>query len=372
MTTLRTCQKCKMTQTKILAIFLLTALTVALSFGKGICQENEDQKLVIGTKPTAPFAMKAEDGSWYGISIELWRTIASDLGLEYRFEERDLEGLLEGLEDGSLDMVVSALTINSERETKFDFSHPFYSTGLTIASSASGGGGFMKVAEGLLSSQFIRVVGILVLILLITGFLVWAFERKRNAEQFGGGAGKGIGSGFWWSAVTMTTVGYGDKAPVTIGGRIVALIWMFVAIIIISSFTAAIASALTVSQLEAKIGGPEDLPRVSVGTIARSTSANYLKDNRINFGTYDTPLDGLKAVADNEIDAFVYDAPILRYLIKENFKGKLKTLPSTFLRQDYGIALANGSPLREDINVVLLREIGQPEWESLLDEYLGR
>ncbi|HDS01348.1 MAG TPA: transporter substrate-binding domain-containing protein [candidate division Zixibacteria bacterium] len=151
-----------------------------------------------------------------------------------------------------------------------------------------------------------------------------------------------------------------------------ALIWMFAAIIIISSLTAAIASALTVSKLEARISGPEDLPRVEVGTIASSTSEKYLQNNKINFSTYDSPGDGLKAVAQGEIDAFVYDAPILRYLINNNFKGKLKTLPSTFLHQDYGIALSNGRPLREAINIVLLREIARPEWESLLDRYMGK
>jgi ABC-type amino acid transport substrate-binding protein len=356
----------------LLTIILLAISISLIHSAVALCQEAEGEKLIIGTKPTAPFAMKAEDGSWYGISIELWRTIASDLELEYEFEERDLEALLNGLEDGSLDLVVSALTINSEREQKFDFSHPFCSGGLTIASSAAPGASFINVAEGLLSSQFLRVVGILIVILLATGFLVWAFERKRNAEQFGGGIGKGIGSGFWWSAVTMTTVGYGDKAPKTVGGRVVALIWMFAAIIIISSLTAAIASALTVSQLEAKISGPEDLPRVEVGTIASSTSEKYLQNNNINFNIFESPKEGLEAVAEGEIDAFVYDAPILKYLINTNFRGKLKTLPSTFLRQDYGIALTDGNPLREDINIILLREITQPEWDALLDKYMGK
>ena len=75
----------------------------------------------------------------------------------------------------------------------------------------------------------------------VVGVVMWLGERRRNQAQFGGTAAHGIGAGLWWSAVTMTTVGYGDKAPVTILGRLLGLVWMFAAIIIISSFTAAIA-----------------------------------------------------------------------------------------------------------------------------------
>ena len=64
----------------------------------------------------------------------------------------------------------------------------------------------------------------------------------------------------------MTTVGYGDKAPVTVMGRLIGLIWMFAAIIIISSFTAAIAASLTVSELGSDVENPNDLPNVRVGS----------------------------------------------------------------------------------------------------------
>ena len=37
-----------------------------------------DRELVIGTKEAPPFAMKAADGAWQGISIDLWRRIADE------------------------------------------------------------------------------------------------------------------------------------------------------------------------------------------------------------------------------------------------------------------------------------------------------
>jgi hypothetical protein len=100
-------------------------------------------------------------------------------------------------------------------------------------------------------------------LLLALGTLMWWFERKRNQEQFGGGTEAGIGSSFWWSAVTMTTVGYGDKAPITFGGRVVAFLWMLIAIIIVSVFTATITSTLTVAHLDVPVKGPQDLPKGS-------------------------------------------------------------------------------------------------------------
>jgi len=55
-----------------------------------------------------------------------------------------------------------------------------------------------------------------------------------------------------------------------------------------------------------------------------STGEAYLKSNRISFQSYDNLLDGLKAVAAGELDAMVYDAPVLRYLISNELDGMLQ------------------------------------------------
>jgi ABC-type amino acid transport substrate-binding protein len=62
--------------------------------------------------------MKAEDGTWRGISIDLWRRIASQTHLRYRFQETTLNGLTEGVAEGSLDAAVAALTVTCQRRRK--------------------------------------------------------------------------------------------------------------------------------------------------------------------------------------------------------------------------------------------------------------
>ncbi len=147
---------------------------------------------------------------------------------------------------------------------------------------------------------------------------------------------------------------------------------MFVSVVTISGFTATIASALTVSQLGTSIEGPEDLPRVEVGTVARTTSAAYLDDRRGRFESFDTIEAGLEALERGDIDAMVYDKPILRYFVNRREEVDLRVLPISFERQDYAIGLPPGSPIREDVNRVLLREIGSSWWNDILFRYLGR
>ena len=363
---------------KVIMIFpryILFAFALMVSFSAGMVEARgpalSDRTLIVGTKEAPPFSLKSADGTWTGISIDLWRQIATDLNLKYEFRETDLKGLLDGVALGSLDVAVAALTITPEREEAFDFTHPFHTTGLGIAMAWKAGNPWIAVIKRLFSLTFLKVVATLAVLLLAVGMLVWWFERKRNPQQFGGKSARGIGSGFWWSAVTMTTVGYGDKAPVSLAGRVVGLIWMFAGIIMISGFTAAIASSLTVTQLESPVKGPEDLSKVRVGTITDSTGASYLRDKRIGYQTYQTAIEGLQAVAEGKIQALVYDAPLLRYLINQGFKGSLQVLPNTFLRQDYGIALPPRSDLRETVNRVLLKKISESAWQDTVYKYLG-
>jgi len=339
---------------------------------RGPAPPQVQKKLIVGTKEAPPFSMKDSEGRWTGISIDLWRQIATELNLDYEFLELDQYNLLEGLTNGSVDVGVAELTITPERLDTFDFTYPFYTTGLGLAVRFKEKNPLLAIIKQLLSKTVLMILISIFFVLLLVGMMVWLFERKRNPEQFGGNVIQGIGSGFWFSAVTMTTVGYGDQHPTTVGGRIVSLIWMFTAIILISLFTATITSILTVKQLDISVHSLDDLKNALVGTKPYTTSESFLKHNLISSKTYKTVEEGLEAVIRGEIKAFLYDAPELRYIIKQKFPGKLEVLPNTYSQENYGIALVTNSPLRKNINQVLLHTIRQQDWQETLYRYLGR
>lgn len=329
------------------------------------------QPLRVGVKAVPPFAMEDGEGGWTGISVELWQRVAGQLGWQTEWVVMDsARAQVEGLAAGRIDAAVGALSMTPEREAVMDFSHAFYSTGLAIATPAQRVG-WLGVAKQLLSPAFLSAVGILALLLLAVGALLWLVEHKRNPGQFGGSMAEGIGNGFWWSAVTMTTVGYGDKAPVTRLGRVLATIWMFVSVITISSFTAAIASSITLSHFSTTVRGVDDLARVRSLAVEGSTGEQFLRNKGIGTLLVATPDQGLSVLRDGGAEALIYDEPLLRYLLKDAEPG-IEILPRTIERQDYAFGLKPGFAQREALNRALLAQIRGTEWQETLNRYLGQ
>lgn len=356
-------------------LLILCGLCSALLLPGGAVSASPQQsqeELVVGIRAVPPFVMPVEEGNpeagYEGITIALWEQLAKELEVDFRYEERDIAGLLNGVEKGELYAAASALTITAEREEQVDFTHPFYVSGLGIAVAYTPTS-IWQAFMAIFSPDFLYIVGLLVLILLGAGGLLWLAERKANADEFGGSAAKGIGSGFWWAAVTMTTVGYGDKSPRSFAGRFIGFIWMFAGVIIISFFTASIASSLTVTQLDSRISGEEDLAFVRVGILQDSATRLYMEENALRYTSFATIDAGLDAVARGQIDAFVHDAPIIRYESSRSFRNEVRVLPNTFNDQYYGIALPAEAAYRNKMNQILLDYISSDAWKLAETRY---
>lgn len=335
-------------------------------------------RLVVGIREVPPFAMRNDDDQWIGISIDLLREIKAEFEnesgheIELEFKVLPLAELLDAVELSEVDLAAAAITMNYEREKRMDFTHSFHTSGLGIAVAAKQRrSGWSGIIEAVFSRTFLRIVAGLVFAMLISAVGIYLFERGTNREQFDKGWVKGVAAGMWWAAVTLTTVGYGDKVPRTLGGRMIGLVWMFAGLFIIAGFTAAVTSALTLTQLRSRISGPADLPRVKVATVDGSTSADYLRSRHIRFTQYPDVNTALASLVANRCDAVVYDAPILKHQTYQNYAGEAFVLPGRFERQNYAFALPSDSPLREPINRVLLRQTSSPSWDDVLASYFG-
>ena len=353
---------------------LSALVAIALCWGTAQAQPANppisDRELVIGTKEAPPFVIKQPDGTLHGISVDLWRRVADRLHLRYRFSEQPtVQALVAGTAEGSFDAAIAALTVTAARDRIVDFTQPFYSTGLGIAVSVDESR-WMSVSRALLSFGFLQAVLALVGIAILVGFIIWLLERDKT-EHFRGGA-KGLGTGLWWSAIAMTQAGAAQNAPATLPGRMVAMGWMIASVIVIAVFTAGITSTLTKRELQGAVTGVNDLRSVRVGAPTGSTSADYLDHQRIRHRGFVGPQEGLKALQAGTIDAFVYDKPLLTWLVLRDFSSTLRVLDVTFDSQNYAIALPKGSPLSQQLNVPLLEETESDWWQQTLFEYLGK
>lgn len=381
MTFFQSCRQCQ-----LFLLFVLTMTSIGLGQDGTLEANISDNpvklevpdKLIVATREVPPFAMRNQDGQWTGISITLLREIKADFEnesghkIDIEFKVLPLAEMLDAVEKSKVNLAAAALTINYEREKRMDFTHSFYTSGLGIAvGSNQRRSGWSGIVDAVFSKTFLRIVAGLFLAMLISAVGIYLFERRKNREQFDKGWIKGIAAGLWWAAVTLTTVGYGDKVPKTLGGRLIGLVWMFAGLFIIAGFTAAVTSALTLTELRTRINGPSDLSHMKVATVAGSTSAEYLRSRHIMFTRHPDVDSALASLVANECNAVVYDAPILKYQTYQNYSGDVFVLPVIFERQNYAFALPSGSPLREPINRVLLRETSSPSWDEVLATYFG-
>jgi voltage-gated potassium channel len=82
-----------------------------------------------------------------------------------------------------------------------------------------------------------RLVLFVALLVLVGGVSVFFAESRLNSGMF-----SRLFDSFWWAFVTITTVGYGDRVPATVPGRILAIIVMLLGIVAISTLSGTIAS----------------------------------------------------------------------------------------------------------------------------------
>jgi polar amino acid transport system substrate-binding protein len=321
-------------------------------------------------KPLDPFVTR-EGENYSGFSIDLWREIAArnNWRTDYQWVETVGEQIAE-VENGRADVAIAGISMTPERETRVEFSYPIFSAGLQVMAATGEESPLADIVDTFFSPALLRILAFIGLTILLAGHVIWLVQRARE-PSWPDGYFRGVWEGIWVAGTTLVTSDVGDHAPRQIISRVVALLWMFFAVIIIAYFTAAATSSLTVKKIQGAVGGPDDLPGKRVVSVTGSTASNWLRDNGIVHNDVVSVDDAYPLLSRGDADAIVYDAPVLQYHALHHGKGKLAVVGPIFNREDYGIALPPGSPLRKAINLTLLQIRADGTYQRLYNLWFG-
>ena len=153
--------------------------------------------------------------------------------------------------------------------------------------------------------------------------------------------------------------------------RVFGLLWMFAGVVFIALYTAQLTATLTVQQFHGAINGPADLPGKRVATIANSVAVKYLQEIGAQVQEFQTPDEMFAALLNQEADAVLFNAPILRYFTAHEGADRVSVVGPEINRQDIGFIFQLNSPLRREVNHVLisLREDGT--YQQIYEKWFG-
>lgn len=329
----------------------------------------EGEELSVGVTDSPPFII-IEDDDITGLTIDLWNVISDSLDIDYHFVKTDVNNVMTNIYEGEVNISIAPMAISSAHADSTFFSQPFYITTMCVAVENHYESGFVTIVKNLFSLSFLKTIGMLLFINLCIGTLIWFAERKDN-PAFSDKMFSGIIDGFWWSWVTMTTVGYGDKSPLSRNGKILGTIWMLVAILIISGFTATISSELTTKRLQNNVTNIHDLHKMKVGCLEGRNTSIYLDYKHINHKQYKTFDDAFDALEKGEINALVDDGATLSYYFRKYEKDMMKKITLIELpnNKEYYCFMSTQPYLVNKINPYLLGFLESEQWNRLLRKY---
>ena len=249
-----------------------------------------------------------------------------------------------------------------------DFSTPYIDWTVAVLYRREGGSGSLFTSLFIMFTDrfFINLVSFIFVMICLFAHLMWAAERKANSEEFPPRYIDGIDDGIWWAAVTVTTVGYGDKAPKTPVGRVVGILWMLFGLAMFSVLTGHMSSQFVKLGQRNEIEKAPDLQDRTVCGYASTFDQHWLSGIRINAVVGSGVGECGEMLRKGEVDAILMDRPIMQYykLTEEWCRTANLAISPPLASPLVGLIYPEGSKwaaLRTRINAGILSFINSPE-----------
>ncbi|CAM0943576.1 unnamed protein product [Alopecurus aequalis] len=278
--------------------------------------------------------------------------------------------IVDLVRDGKADIVVGDLTITADRLDEVDFTMPFTESGwsMVVAARPDTTASMWIFLKPLTASLWITSLAFFI----FTGFVVWVIEHRVNPEfrgtplqQFGLCRNHyRIGTNFLIFYFAFSTLVFAHKEKLESNlSRLVVIIWVFVVLILTSSYTASLTSMLTVQKLQPTVADVTELQRRGhyIGYKEGSFIEPFLKkmgfDQR-KFREYSTVhqyADALsKGSANGGVDAVFDEMPYLKLFLSQYCDGYMRVGP-VYKTDGFGFVFPRGSPMVSDVSRGIVR-----------------
>ncbi|CAK9183818.1 unnamed protein product [Ilex paraguariensis] len=283
--------------------------------------------------------------------------------------------LVYDVSQNKFDAAVGDITIVTNRTKIVDFTQPYMESGLVIVAPVkqikSSPWAFLKP----FTWEMWCVTGAF---FLFVGAVVWILEHRTN-QEFRGTPRQQLVTIFWFSFSTMFFA-HRENTVSTLG-RMVLILWLFVVLIINSSYTASLTSILTVQQLTSRIQGIDSLISSDdpIGVQDGSFAYNYLVEE-LNIA--ESRLRILKSQEDyvnslkqgpkgGGVAAIVDELPYVE-LFLSNADCVFKVVGQEFTKSGWGFAFQRDSPLAVDLSTAILQLSENGDLQRIHDKWLSR
>ncbi|XP_034749748.1 glutamate receptor 2-like [Etheostoma cragini] len=362
----------------------------------------ENKTVIVTTILEAPYVMMKKNSELFqdndryeGYCVDLAAEIAKHCGIRYqlkivgdgKYGARDAEtkiwnGMVGELVYGKADIAVAPLTITLVREEVIDFSKPFMSLGISIMikkpqKSKPGVFSFLDpLAYEIWMCIVFAYIGVSVVLFLVSRFspYEWTLEEPEDGalplttestNEFG------IFNSLWFSLGAFMRQGC-DISPRSLSGRIVGGVWWFFTLIIISSYTANLAAFLTVERMVSPIESAEDLAKqteIAYGTLDSGSTKEFFRRSKI--ALFDKMWQYMKSAEPSVFVKKTSEGVLRVRKSKGKYAYLLESTMNEYIEQrkpcdtmkvggnldskGYGIATPKGSPLRNAVNLAVLK-----------------
>ncbi|KAF3442448.1 hypothetical protein FNV43_RR16364 [Rhamnella rubrinervis] len=297
--------------------------------------------------------------SFSGFAIDVFKATLEELPYDFPYNFFPFNGtydsLVEQIHLKKFDAIIGDVAMVARRYKHAEFTHPYTESGLTMVVSVqpeTRNKAFLFMKPFTLSMWVI-----IALVNLYNGFVVWFIERNHCPEVKGSVVNQ-IGILLWLAFSTLFSL-HGDKLHSNLS-RMTTVVWLFMALVITQTYTANLASMLTVQRLEPTVSDIDVLRSSNAmignsrGSFVKTYLTQVLKFNLNNIKNLSSPDDYAKALRSKEVAAVFLEVPLAKLFLAKYCKGFIRVGP-TYKVGGFGYVFPKGSPMLASVDEALLK-----------------